>query len=157
MTVEGPINNIALFAHVGTALPVGKPCVTVTAEAGPARTHIDGVEATLDSSNGLVSLDDWRGLEIFPPPPSMPATEVFHVEWTEDDGESNDFTIARYAVDFSVEGDQIVVNAQWLQLDFKPLWDILVCARRSWTDREVDHPSAGRHSKGQACKPHQRS
>lgn len=127
MTVDAPIDKIALFAHVGAAFPVGKPSVTVTTRSGPARTSIDGVEAELDTAGGVVSLDDWRGLEIFPAPSSMPSAEVFHTEWTEDDGESNTFAVARYAVDFSIAGEQLVVKATCVQRDFSPLWDVLVC------------------------------
>jgi hypothetical protein len=48
----------------------------------------DGTRIRLRSEGGVVELDDWRGVEIFPPPAGE-KTGRWSFAWTEDDGESH--------------------------------------------------------------------
>lgn len=99
--VKTPIEHGALFARQGTVLPVGKPCVTVVTAAALG----DGEAAVparplLDSEGGVVALDDWRGIEIFPPPPGQ-GTWAHTDQWIEDDGVSEASLRAVVSISFS--------------------------------------------------------
>ena len=77
-TVPTPLSNIAVFARVGSVVPVGLPCVT---------TACPKIEPNL-------YLDDWRGVEIYPPPLSAGvAPRTYAGKWREDDGITDDVTL----------------------------------------------------------------
>src|SRR5208282_4067467 len=74
VTVPTPLSNIAVFARVGSVVPVGLPCVTTT---------FPQLEPNLTS-------DDWRGVEIYPGPLSnFVAGRMYVGRWREDDGVSS--------------------------------------------------------------------
>ncbi|KZO97413.1 glycoside hydrolase family 31 protein [Calocera viscosa TUFC12733] len=121
VTVPTPLEHIAVFARVGSVIPLGKDKVTVTSREGIDRVGRSGVKAVLDDElgadglPGLVGVDDWRGVELYPPPAS--ASEVEKVkryswEWTEDDGESLHPEPTKITVEYWVEFGQVVVSAE---------------------------------------------
>jgi hypothetical protein len=61
--------------------------VTITAATGLAATHADGTSIVLKEAGGVVELDDFRGVEIFPAPIDKGAG-AWTWAWNEDDGES---------------------------------------------------------------------
>jgi hypothetical protein len=85
-----------------------------------------------------VSLDDYRGVEIFPP--VLDQAEGFKGEgvWVEDDGVSREPKCTVVKVRYEVQGDEVVVKAEWLQRDFDVAWgsELLVYLPRG-DDRSV--------------------
>lgn len=116
-TISTPLEHFGLFAREGSVIPIGKDVATVTQKTGPARTHIDGVDVVLEDEGGVVSLDDWRGVEIFPGESGR-----YTGEWIEDDGISSDPLISVIEIVYKAEKDQVAVEAKWKQHDYKPLW-----------------------------------
>ncbi|KZT60540.1 glycoside hydrolase family 31 protein [Calocera cornea HHB12733] len=121
VTVPTPLENIAVFARVGSVIPLGKDKVTVTSREGIDRVGRSGVKAVLDDElgadglPGVVAVDDWRGVELYPPPASAsPVEEVkrYSWEWTEDDGESLKPDPTRVKVEYWVEFGEVVVRAE---------------------------------------------
>ena len=131
-TVKTPLDNIAVFARSGSVLPIGKPCVTISSDV--TRTTNDGTQ--LDLSPGRIELDDWRGIEIFPPKASRAR---YSSEWVEDDGESLwPCPIAEIDVQYwSEEDDTVSVKANWKQREFTPLWNTLWVALPMGDERRV--------------------
>jgi hypothetical protein len=85
-----------------------------------------------------VSLDDYRGVEIFPP--VLDQAEGFKGKgvWVEDDGVSREPKCTVVKVRYEVQGDEVVVKAEWLQRDFDVAWgsELLVYLPRG-DDRSV--------------------
>ncbi|PWN52235.1 hypothetical protein IE53DRAFT_385355 [Violaceomyces palustris] len=141
--VSTPLSHFALFAREGTAIPIGKDHVTLTATEGAAACSADGTRVVTIDQGGLVGLDDWRGLLIFPTPsPPAPsrssspfapgASKTFEFSWIEDDGVSQppiscQFT-ARFSSDLKGRGgqaDEEVEVQVWRNQgvgNFEPLW-----------------------------------
>lgn len=124
-----PFRPSAVFVRAGTVLPIGKPCVTVTSATGLPSTTADGTVIRLKADGGVVELDDFRGVEIFPPPPQSSASTPTYVwEWNEDDGESHldGLKVSRVRVEYSASGgpggEEVVVKASWVQREFETLW-----------------------------------
>ncbi|KAL7419629.1 hypothetical protein Q5752_005542 [Cryptotrichosporon argae] len=116
--VSTPLEHMGLLAREGAVIPVGKNYHTVTQLSGPARTTIDGVDIQLESEGGVVGLDDYRGVQIFPSP--KPG-KTYIGTWTEDDGISADPAKAVVEVSYT-SGADIEVAAKWVDSAFKPLW-----------------------------------
>lgn len=114
-TVGTPLEHMGLFAREGSVIPIGKDYHTVTQKAGPGRTTTDGVDVLLEDEGGVVGLDDWRGVQIFP------TAGEYEGEWIEDDGISAKPDRAVIKVRYSAEED-VVVSAKFAEHDFKPLW-----------------------------------
>lgn len=113
-------DELPVFVRGGSALPIGKPCATVTSDI--TRKTNDGTEIQL--RDGSIELDDWRGVEIYPS--TAAAGDSVTVEWTEDDGESVwPAPTTRIAVTFSADADSVKVVAKWSQKDYTPLWKSL--------------------------------
>lgn len=121
--VDIPLDEFAIFARAGVVLPIGKDHATVTALHGISRVAGDGVEVQLKEEGGVVSLDDWRGIEIFPPP-SDSALSSFSGKgnWVEDDGVSRVPKTTIVGVEYEVKSDEIVVTAKFLKRDFPVAW-----------------------------------
>ncbi|KAJ9092849.1 hypothetical protein QFC19_008573 [Naganishia cerealis] len=119
--VHIPLDEFAIFARAGTVLPIGRDHATVTARNGIAQTAGDGVEVVLKEDGGMVSLDDWRGIEIFPPSANSSSISGKGA-WVEDDGVSR--TPKTTIVDVKYEADPEVVNvtAKFLKRDFDVAW-----------------------------------
>lgn len=115
VTVDTPQEHIGLFAKVGTAVPIGKPRVTVT-----LKERMDESTPDVVKPGRGVEYDDWRGIEIFPPKSSKGQHEF---QWTEDDGESSNPDPTTFSVVYSVEGDSIAVECKRIKGgSFNPLW-----------------------------------
>ncbi|KAH7104911.1 putative glicosidase [Auriculariales sp. MPI-PUGE-AT-0066] len=119
-TISTPLEHMGLFAREGAAVPIGKDYATVTALSGPARTHVDGVDVLLESEGGVVGLDDWRGVYIFP---GSKDDKSYVASWTEDDGISSKPDTAEIEVTYCGKADAVEVKARWIENKFKPLWD----------------------------------
>lgn len=129
VTVATPDEHIATLVRAGSVIPIGKPCATVTSRDGLSSTTADGTRIKLVSDGGVVELDDWRGVEIYPPPSSKGSATKWSWEWSEDDGESlvdEKLKITKVQVEYSVnDQDEVEVKARWVKRDFETLWDEL--------------------------------
>jgi alpha-glucosidase (family GH31 glycosyl hydrolase) len=117
--IATPFSEFGLFAREGAAIPVGKPIHTVTQKKGPSRTTTDGVDVQLESEGGVVGLDDWRGLKLFP----SASGRTYKAQWTEDDGISSDPDKAIVDVEYSGGEKVVQVKLHFAEHAFKPLWD----------------------------------
>ena len=117
-TVATPIEHGGMFAREGAIIPIGKEKATVTALSGPARTHMDGVEAVLESDGGQVGMDDWRGLLLFP----GNIGQTYTGEWIEDDGVSAKPGTSTFKVTYRGRQDTVEVNVCHELKGFTPLW-----------------------------------
>lgn len=120
-TIATPLEHMGLFAREGAAIPVGKSCHTVTQREGPGRTTPDGIDVVLEDEGGMVGLDDWRGVEIFP---GLSAGKTYTCDWVEDDGISAPPVRARVELTYTsaAEGAEVEVKARWLEHAFHPAW-----------------------------------
>jgi alpha-glucosidase (family GH31 glycosyl hydrolase) len=116
-TVSTPLEHMGLFAREGAVIPIGKPQATVTQIKGPARTTTDGVDVVLEDQGGVVGLDDWRGVQIFPAEKGS-----YSGHWTEDDGISSEPKKSIIEVTYTATKDSISVEATWKEHDFETLW-----------------------------------
>ncbi|ORY67109.1 family 31 glycosyl hydrolase [Pseudomassariella vexata] len=121
-------SSIPVLARIGSAIPVGKSKPTTCL-------------ATEDPEFPSMAKDDWRGVEIFPPPnihsPELPAerdsperkiprsTKLFKTTWLEDDGiscaEKADLVEATIKYGASEKHIQISVSVKKCGT-FEPLW-----------------------------------
>ncbi|KAJ9092798.1 hypothetical protein QFC21_006674 [Naganishia friedmannii] len=121
--VDIPLDEFAIFARAGTVLPIGRDHATVTALRGISRIAGDGVEVQLKEEGGVVSLDDWRGIEIFPPPVnSTPSNFAGKGNWVEDDGVSRLPKTTIIDVEYTATAEEVVVTARFLKHDFLVAW-----------------------------------
>lgn len=125
-------SSIPVLARIGAAVPVGKPVPTTCVAAA-------------DPEFPNLAKDDWRGLEIFPPPtvrdPNLPSASasasasadssstatptVFTSEWLEDDGISpaEQADLCNFTVTYAATGDAIEVGVAMARHGaFEPLW-----------------------------------
>lgn len=116
-TVATPLEHMGLFAREGAVIPVGKHYHTVTQKSGPARTTPDGVDIQLEDEGGLVGLDDYRGVQIFPGEQGS-----YTGTWIEDDGISAKPARAVIEVSYTATKDEVRLSAKFTEHDFKPLW-----------------------------------
>jgi alpha-glucosidase (family GH31 glycosyl hydrolase) len=120
--IDLPLTEFAIFARAGAVIPVGKDHVTVTNSEGIAKTCVGGTEIQVDNDNDSgVSLDDYRGIEIFPP---TDASANFRGEgtWIEDDGVSRKPTTTVVKVEYRVIGEEIQVEAKFIKREFGVAW-----------------------------------
>ncbi|RAH82098.1 hypothetical protein BO86DRAFT_312341 [Aspergillus japonicus CBS 114.51] len=89
--------SIPLVARVGGAIPVGKA----------VQTRVPGDETA--ASLAVEEVDDYRGVEIFPPKASSHG-QVFVNTWYEDDGISVRPRIAQYTVRYRATRETVVVG-----------------------------------------------
>lgn len=117
--ISTPIEHAGLYAREGAVIPIGKDYQTVTQVVGPSRTTIDGVDVLLESEGGVVGIDDWRGLKIFPGPEG-----VYRGQWIEDDGISADPDKTVIEVEYTAKKneEEIEVNLRFIEHKFKPAW-----------------------------------
>ena len=94
--VPTPLSNIAVFARVGSVVPVGRPFVTTAAPE---------LEPNLP-------IDAWRGVEIYPPPQSASVIERTYVGmWREDDGLTDDVKLVNeFSLSYQPRETDIVVS-----------------------------------------------
>lgn len=120
--IDLPLAEFAVFARAGAVIPVGKDHVTVTRNEGIAKTCVGGTEVQVDNETDKgVSLDDYRGIEIFPP--ANASTEFLGEGlWIEDDGVSRKPTTTIIKVEYRVVGDEVEVEAKFIKRDFDVAW-----------------------------------
>lgn len=120
-SIATPLEHMGLFAREGAAIPVGRACHTVTERQGPGRTTPDGVRVQLEDDGGVVALDDWRGVEIFP---GFSEGKSYTAQWVEDDGISHPPVRSIIALEYTSApaGAAIEVTARWVEHDFRPAW-----------------------------------
>lgn len=112
-TISSPWkSSIPIIARIGGAIPVGKN----TQVAAPG----DKVnEAKLPA-------DDWRGVEIFPPPAfvvGLEASVQFENRWLEDDGVSPPpAKVARFTIVYEATDSEVKVRFESQTGDFVPPW-----------------------------------
>jgi hypothetical protein len=96
ITAPTPLSNIAVFARVGTVVPVGKPFAT---------TASTSLEPNLPA-------DDWRGVEIYPPPRDFCVKgRVYRGRWREDDGVSGNSGVPEFEISYEATETDIRVCA----------------------------------------------
>jgi hypothetical protein len=120
--IEVPLEEFAFFARAGTVLPIGRDIATVTAKTGLARTAVDGVEVKLIEQGGVVGLDDWRGIEIFPPTADVSDSWSGGGSWIEDDGASRVPRTTVVSVEYSVQSEGVAVQAKFIKREFEVAW-----------------------------------
>lgn len=120
-TIATPLEHMGLFAREGAVIPVGKSYHTVTQREGPGRTTPDGIDVVLEDEGGVVGLDDWRGVELFP---GYTEGKTYTGEWVEDDGISAPPVRARVELTYTsgASGASVKVKARWLEHAFRPAW-----------------------------------
>lgn len=94
-------DSIPLLARVGSAIPTGKSVVTRT----PGEDKIDQAGA------GIEELDDYRGIEIFPPRGSSHG-RVFATTWLEDDGYTQNAAISSFMIKYSSTEEKVTVSLE---------------------------------------------
>lgn len=129
-TVSTPLEHMGLFARERAVIPIGKPQATVTQTSGPARTTGDGVDVVLESEGGVVGLDDWRGVQIFPG-----QSGTYSGSWIEDDGISAEPARSVIEVIYLAGKEEVEVTATFLEKEFKPLWGRTVHVLLPFGDR----------------------
>lgn len=115
ITLSTPLEHAGLLAREGAVIPIGKRQHTVTQLKGPGRTTADGVEVEIDE--GVVSLDDWRAVKIFPG-----AQGSYKGSWIEDDGVSAVPAKSVVEVAYEATETKIEIKAQWLEHGFDCAW-----------------------------------
>lgn len=133
VTVPTPLGNIAVFAKSGTVVPIGKPIVTATTEKK---------QWIVEGSDSRVEFDDWRALEVFPPPLraiDVTEDEVFHYLWIEDDGESLNPRATKIHVSVNVSQTAIEVLPTILDRGFEIMWTKLDIILPIGETRRVKH------------------
>ena len=114
--------SIPLLARVGGAIPVGKA----------VQTRIPGDETP--ASLAVQEVDDYRGVEIFPPQGSSHG-HVFSSSWYEDDGISIQPGISRYTISYSSSEEKVVVG--FSRGGFVPAWKDLDIILHHGDERRV--------------------
>ncbi|KAJ5585138.1 uncharacterized protein N7459_004938 [Penicillium hispanicum] len=103
-------DSIPLLARIGGAIPVGKSVHT--------RVPGDDTAASLSVSE----LDDYRGVEIFPPKGTSHGN-VFSTTWYEDDGISQKPNMSRYTISYSSTVEKVFVDFKRDErTGFVPAW-----------------------------------
>lgn len=102
--------SIPLIAKIGGAIPVGKS----------VHTRVPGDDTA--ASLGVEELDDYRGVEIFPPKGTSHGN-VFSTTWYEDDGISVRPRISSYTISYSSTQEKVLVDfVRDEKSGFKPAW-----------------------------------
>ncbi|KAI2788666.1 hypothetical protein POX_e06687 [Penicillium oxalicum] len=102
--------SIPLIAKIGGAIPVGKD------------VHTRIPDDTTAASQGVSEIDDYRGVEIFPPQGSSHDT-VFTNTWYEDDGISRHPKTAVYTLSYSSTEEKVFVHFERDEsAGFVPAW-----------------------------------
>lgn len=121
VNISTPLEHMGLFAREGSVIPIGKSQNTVTQIEGPARTTTDNVDIVLDSEGGVVGLDDWRGVRIFPI-----GSGTYTGQWIEDDGISMNPRKSVISVKYTASEKEVDVKVKFVESGFQPLWGKVV-------------------------------
>lgn len=107
VTVHSPLSNIAVFARVGAVVPVGKPFATTAS-------------MTLEPN---LPADDWRGVEIYPPPKDFCVKgRVYRGRWREDDGVSRNSGVTEFEISYEATESDIRVWATIVKQGLELAW-----------------------------------
>jgi alpha-glucosidase (family GH31 glycosyl hydrolase) len=117
--------SIPLIAKIGGAIPIGKN----------VHTRVPGDDT--DASQGVEELDDYRGVEVFPPQGTSHGN-VFSTTWYEDDGISQTPATSSYTISYSSTDEKVLVDfTRDEQSGFKPAWKDLDIILHNGDDRRV--------------------
>jgi alpha-glucosidase (family GH31 glycosyl hydrolase) len=117
--------SIPLIAKIGGAIPIGKN----------VHTRVPGDDT--DASQGVEELDDYRGVEVFPPQGTSHGN-VFSITWYEDDGISQKPATSSYTISYSSTDEKVLVDfTRDEQSGFKPAWKHLDIILHNGDDRRV--------------------
>ncbi|KAB8226123.1 glycosyl hydrolases family 31-domain-containing protein [Aspergillus novoparasiticus] len=117
--------SIPLLARIGGAIPVGKS----------VHTRVPGDETP--ASVAVEELDDYRGVEIFPPRGSSHG-QAFSTTWFEDDGISLKPSISQYTVTYSSTDEKVTIGFTRDQKSgFVPAWKELDIILHNGDERRV--------------------
>jgi alpha-glucosidase (family GH31 glycosyl hydrolase) len=117
--------SIPLIAKIGGAIPVGKN----------VHTRVPGDDT--DASQGVEELDDYRGVEIFPPK-STSHGNVFSNTWYEDDGISQRPATSSYTLSYSSTDEKVLIDfIRDEKTGFKPAWKDLDIILHNGDQRRV--------------------
>jgi alpha-glucosidase (family GH31 glycosyl hydrolase) len=117
--------SIPLIAKIGGAIPVGKN----------VHTRVPGDDT--DASQGVEELDDYRGVEIFPPKGTSHGN-VFSNTWYEDDGISQKPATSSYTLSYSSTDEKVLIDfIQDEKTGFKPAWKDLDIILHNGDQRRV--------------------
>ncbi|BCR83707.1 putative alpha-glucosidase [Aspergillus chevalieri] len=117
--------SIPLLARIGGAIPVGKD----------VQTRVPGDDT--DASLAVQEVDDYRGVEIFPPKGSSHG-RMFVNSWFEDDGISKETRTSKYTVRYSSTEEKVVVGFERDEKGFVPAWRDLDVILHYGDERRVD-------------------
>jgi alpha-glucosidase (family GH31 glycosyl hydrolase) len=96
ISINTPLSNIAVLARVGAVVPVGAPFTTTAS-------------TTLEPD---LPADDWRGVEIYPPPKQFCVKgRVYRGRWREDDGVSKRSGVSEFEISYEATEADIRVCA----------------------------------------------
>lgn len=117
--------SIPLLARIGGAIPVGKS----------VHTRVPGDETA--ASVAVQEVDDYRGVEVFPPKGTSHGT-VFSTTWYEDDGISAQPSIASYTISYSSTEEKVLVQFKRVEKGlFIPAWKDLDIVLHNGDQRRV--------------------
>lgn len=117
--------SIPLMARVGGAIPVGKS----------VQTRVPGDDTA--ASVAVKEVDDYRGVEIFPPRGSS-HDNVFSTTWFEDDGISVNSSVSQYTITYRSTEDRVIVGfARDEHSGFVPAWKDLDIILHNNDERRV--------------------
>lgn len=117
--------SIPLLARIGGAIPVGKP----------VHTRVPGDDTP--ASVAVKEIDDYRGVEIFPPRGSSHG-QVFSTTWFEDDGISLEARISEYTITYSSTEEKVIVGfSRDEKSGFVPAWKDLDIVLHNGDERRV--------------------
>lgn len=117
--------SIPLIAKIGGAIPVGKN----------VHTRVPGDDT--DASQGVEELDDYRGVEVFPPKGTSHGN-VFSNTWYEDDGISQKPATSSYTLSYSSTDEKVLVDfTRDEKSGFKPAWKELDIILHNGDERRV--------------------
>ncbi|KAG2418411.1 alpha-glucosidase precursor [Aspergillus terreus] len=117
--------SIPLMARVGGAIPVGKS----------VQTRVPGDDTA--ASVAVEEVDDYRGVEIFPPRGSS-HDNVFSTTWFEDDGISVNSSVSQYTITYRSTEDRVIVGfARDEHSGFVPAWKDLDIILHNNDERRV--------------------
>ena len=111
VTISSPWkSSIPILARIGGAVPVGKNRQVVA----PGDRH----------NEANLPLDDWRGVEIFPPPEERSdGRKTFLNSWMEDDGISPPpAKVAKFIICYAATANEIAVSFSKDLTEFTPPW-----------------------------------
>ncbi|KAJ5973791.1 hypothetical protein N7481_011001 [Penicillium waksmanii] len=118
-------DSVPLIARVGGAIPVGKS----------VHTRVPGDNTA--ASQGVKELDDYRGVEVFPPKGTS-HERVFENVWYEDDGISQKPQTATYTLRYSSTEEKVLVDfVRDEKSGFAPAWKELDIILHNGDSRRV--------------------